>query len=228
MHSAFALVILHFSTLFTATTVCSQREALPFYPHFVSKGPTIFYFPHADHEMDTSSGSITRVYRVRASSCIRLRGGSQSNANTWPDQQQGSDNVQVSFQRDRDSDMLVQEPSPPIQSSSSNKFSDPKLNERQPDRRPSELTSEMGMPPGVIDQTVDALPPFRDARSRRDQELEQLFRSGFCKREDLDDRCMKFIYDVDPELAAEVHLEVSLLEPRFLSPRLQSSSKFLP
>ena len=61
---------------------------------------------------------------------------------------------------------------------------------------------------------------------RRDKELQLLFQEGFVKKEDLDERLMQFLFDVNPHTAAEVQILTTRACPDFhLSVDCKSSDR---
>ena len=108
-------------------------------------------------------------------------------------------------QPDKDQDMINQDASQ-LHDNFSNRDIECKMNVDEQSLRADGDTATSLPGHGTDDNPNNSgmAQPRLDPRSRRDHELNLLFESGYCRREDLDDRCMKFIYDVDPLSAAEV------------------------
>ncbi len=149
---------------------------------------------------------------IRLNHCSYLRGGCQANQPaTWQEPRiQPMDQIV----RDKDSEMAVQESAQNLPNSDPTKYSgdDSKMNlapdesaKFEENQGTSIVQPDTGSTNVALKEVSSANPRDpADALRRRDFELAQLFQSGSCRREDIDDRCMKFIHDVDPNLAAEV------------------------
>ena len=205
------LAVLQSTSLFSAMTtlqncqrerLCAFEDSKHWIPRTLRAADVAFLY--SNNQIGLSGDTSNRLNRLRFSVCSDLRGGSQ--LNPWPEQQE-SGIAQDGLRRDKDSEMVVHEPPSPQQDTITLQDSNPiARSDDKGQEEPANYNPETGIRQGASDQNPEIEPSLQDARSRRDNELKLLFQSGHCRREDIDDRCMQFIYDIDPESAAEVAL----------------------
>ena len=187
---------------------CAKEKRVPLAE---INGRTKSIFFHVIRKYQSSKASNTSKATIRLNHCSYLRGGSQANQPaTWPDPRaQSSDQVV----RDKDSEMTVQESAQNLPSDPTKYFTeDSKMNTATDESAKFDGNQETAADHPEAGNTNFARKDeysanHRDTAAdfkRRDFELAQLFESGSCRREDIDDRCMRFIHDIDPALAAEV------------------------